>query len=403
MRRTLTGLAALALVTGVAACSNAATPGPPAGTGTGAPAPTPASSLTRSEPPTSSADQEAVTISRRAVCVGPVPTELRQSIEAGWQVPIEGGKFWAMAVSGSRVYGTGGPDNAIYLADTSTHTVNRIADVPGDAAGTGWMAASDSALVWLNYDSPQDPTRWTLFLAKADGSHVRRVAGSAPDQADGEGRATQPALSGDRLAWTEWDPAKGQSSLKVMTVSDRKVRTIATGNLYPPVVAGGSFVWSEKNQAGSWSLEAVDATTLKAISMPDGLPLSEGVAHLAGTKDRLMWGSEDYKTLNVWNQPKHEVLQFKVPQGDDHVFQFMHPTGEHLTWDAAWPYSVMNLNTGALYDVGKDVSVTANEGLVAVSWMSRKGDGKGSDRGPARLSVINEDDLPATQADHCRT
>ena len=257
----------------------------------------------------------------------------------------------------------------------------KLATTAADAS-PAWMVASPRHLVWLTYDSAQDPTKWSLYAADRSGAHRKRIAGSPANHREGEGRATQPAMVGERVAWTESVGSRSDlSTLKVMDLETGRTSTVAQGNLFPPVAMGANLVWGELAK-GQWSLHAADASTMKPVSLPKDLLLKSGIGHLAATPERLLWGSADYATLSVWEPSKGSVVRYHRASGDEHAFQFLQPTGNHVAWFASWPYSILDLRTGALYDVGKDVSVTAADGQVAVSWEKKLSAGNSGQRAP---------------------
>ncbi|MDN5767863.1 MAG: hypothetical protein L0H96_19290 [Humibacillus sp.] len=334
-----------------------------------------------------------LTVKDEAACVVPEPKVLKARVESGWQPPIAGGQFQALTVVGETVYGAGGAEGDIYAVDLGAKKVAKLATTSGGAS-PAWMIASPRHLAWLTYDSAQDPTAWTLYAADRSGSNRKKVAGSPADHREGEGRATQPAMVGERLAWTESLGGRNDlSALKVMDLDTGRASTVAQGNLFPPVAMGTSFVWGELAK-GQWSLHAADAATMKPSTLPSDLPLKNGIGHLAATPERLLWGSADYTTLSVWEPAKSSVVRYRLPAGDGHAFQFLQPTGNHVAWFASWPYSILDLRSGALYDVGKDVSVAAANGTVAVSWEKKLSAGNSGPRAPAKVSVIAEADLP---------
>ncbi|MEO6998836.1 MAG: hypothetical protein ABI112_12200 [Terracoccus sp.] len=403
-------MAALACPVALSACSTAA-PTPAATltqqSSTASTASTPSPSDPRTVTPTgitattpsTTAPMARITVKEEAACVVPEPRQLTASVESGWQPPIEGGQFQALTVAGETVYGTGGAGEDIYAVDVKARTVAKIATTSGDAS-PAWMIASPRHLAWLTYDSAQDPTTWSLYAADRSGANRKKVAGSPADHREGEGRATQPAMIGERLAWTEsLAGRKDLSALKVMDLDTGRTATVAQGNLFPPVAMGASLVWGELTK-GQWSLHAAHAAaaaegaTMKPPTLPQGLPLKDGIGHLAATPGRLLWGSADYSTLSVWEPSKSSVVRYRLPAGDEHAFQFLQPTGNHVAWFASWPYSILDLRSGALYDVGKDVSVAAANGTVAVSWEKKLSAGNSGPRAPAKVSVTAEADLP---------
>ena len=325
-------------------------------------------------------------------------------MESGWQPPIEGGQFQALTVAGKTVYGVGGAGGDVYAVDVKAKTVTKLATTAGDAS-PAWMIASPRHLVWLTFDSAQDPTKWSLYAADRSGANRKKVAGSPADHREGDERATQPAMIGEQVAWTESVGSRTDlSALKVMDLDSGRTATVAQGNLFPPVAMGANFVWGELSK-GQWSLHAASAAsaagaTLKQVPLPKDLPVKGGIGHLAATPERLIWGSADYTTLSVWEPAKSTVVRYHRPSGDEHAFQFLQPTGNHVAWFASWPYSILDLRSGALYDVGKDVSVAAAAGQVAVSWEKKLTAGNSGQRAPAKVSVIAEADLP--QAPACR-
>lgn len=355
--------------------------------------PTVTSSSTGVTTPSTTAPMARLTVKDEAACVVPEPKELKATVESGWQPPIEGGQFQALTVAGETVYGAGGAGGDIYAVDVKARTVVKLATTSGDAS-PAWMIASPRHLAWLTYDSAQDPTAWSLYAADRSGANRKKVAGSPADHREGEGRATQPAMIGERLAWTEsLDGRNDLSALKVMDLDTGSTATVAQGNLFPPVAMGPSFVWGELAK-GQWSLHAAEGATMKPATLPNDLPLKGGIGHLAATPERLLWGSADYTTLSVWEPSKSSVVRYRLPAGDEHAFQFLQPTGNHVAWFASWPYSILDLRSGALYDVGKDVSVAAANGAVAVSWEKKLSTGNSGPRAPAKVSVVAEADLP---------
>jgi hypothetical protein len=361
--------------------------------------PTGSSSAT---PTTWSADASARPVhltGKQKACLTAAPATLRARVTTGWELPIPGHRFWALAVVGDRVYGDGGPDDAIYMADTGTRTVRKISTESGQS-GVGWMAANEQTLTWLTYDSASDPSKWSLYVSDPQGAGVRKVAGSSEDQADGQGRATQPALVQDRLAWTEWRQSSDTFDLRVLNLSTGKATTVATGELAPPVAMGDLFVWPQQAKSQEWTFRAVDASTLHPVRLPAGLPTYDGgIGQVAATTDRLIWGSSDYLNLNVWDRRSGRVDRYQTDTSSGHVFQFMKPTGNLLTWDASWPYSLMDVRTGRFYDVGKDVGLAAGDGRVAISWMSKLDGQKSGQRGRARLTVLRESEVPLPAGD----
>lgn len=338
-------------------------------------------------------------ITKRAACLAPQPKTLADRVEAGWQPDLGGGRFSALTVRGETVYGFGGRQNGLLALDTDQRSVASISEVANEAA-PGWMVTSATKLAWLTYDSPRDPTRWSLYVADRSGAGRIRVAGSPATHRDGEGRSTQPAMAGEVLAWTEPIGAStDRTTLKVMNLLDGTVAEVAEGDLVPPVAMGPDLVWAQQSADG-WALRAVDAATRQPVALPTDLPVKDGVGHLAASPERLLWGSADYKTLSVWQPSQKEVRRFTLGPGDEHVFQFMQPTGSHVAWFASWPSSIMDLRNGVFYDVGKDVTVAAAGGRIAISKERRLGQGSTAGTAPARVTVLAEADLPATPA--CR-
>ncbi len=268
---------------------------------------------------------------RQAACVPDgYAGGLRGALASGWELPISGHRFWALAVAGDRVYGNGGTDDGIYVADVADRSVHRVSSESG-ASAVGWMAANDVALTQLTYDSPSDPTKWSLYAAEPEGGNVRKIAGSPKDQQDGQGRATQPALAGHHLAWTQSRPGTAASDLRVLDLRTGKAVTVATGDILPPVAMGATFVWPERASSQAWTFKAVDSTSLRKVALPSGLPTTgDGIGQVAGTPDKLIWGSSDFLTLNVWDKPSGRVARYETDPTSEHVFQFMKPTGSLL-------------------------------------------------------------------------
>lgn len=336
-------------------------------------------------------------VTQQAACLVPQPQALAARVEAGWQPDLGDGPFSALTVAGGAVYGPGGARGDLLALDVAKQSVSKISDVDADAA-PGWMVASVDRLAWLSYDSSSDPTRWSLYLAARSGANRQRVAGSPAGHRDGEGRSTQPAMTAKTLAWTEPVGTRNDlSRLKVLNLADDSTAVVAEGNLIPPVAMGPNLVWAEQTSSG-WVMHAVEANTRRPVSLPKDLPLEGGVGHLAATPERLLWGSTDYRTLSVWQPTENTLKQFTVGQGDEHVFQFMQPTGDHVAWFASWPSSIMDLRTGVFYDVGKDVTVAAADGKIAISKEKKLGQGRDGERAPARVTVLAEKDLPKTPA-----
>ncbi len=335
----------------------------------------------------------ALTVKNEAACLVKEPAELKARVESGWQPPIEGGQFQALTVAGETVFGFGGANGDVYAVDVKNKTVAKLATTSADAS-PAWMIASPKHLVWLTYDSAADPTTWSLYAADRSGANRKRIAGSPADHREGEGRATQPAMVGERVAWTQPVGTRNDlSAVQVMDLDTGRTSTLAQGNLFPPVAMGASFVYGELTK-GQWSLHAADAATLRPVALPRDLPVKGGIGHLAATPERLLWGSADYTTLSVWEPSKRAVVRYKLPAGDEHAFQFLQPSGNHVAWFASWPYSILDLRSGALYDVGKDVSVASADGRVAVSWEKKLGTGNSGQRAPAKVSIIAEAALP---------
>ena len=104
-----------------------------------------------------------------------------------------------------------------------------------------------------------------------------------------------------------------------------------------------------------------------------------------GSTDRLVWSSADAKTLFVWNRTTNKVLKFALDPTDQHAFQFMQLSGRYMSWFASQTNSVMDLDSGAMYDLGLATSVVAGDDLMGAARSEKVRTGQQTRLGPARL------------------
>jgi hypothetical protein len=147
--------------------------------------------------------------------------------------------------------------------------------------------------------------------------------------------------------------------LKYLDLKSRETRTLDKGRISSPVYAGPYLLWAKLDSTMGYSFHAVDEKTLQPVELPEPLRHPASVAYLSGSPDHLAWSSQDAARLDVWHFGTQNRRSFTVADRH-HAFQFLHLAGGFLLWYGGTASSVLDLSTGAAFDVAGTVTGSAD-------------------------------------------
>jgi hypothetical protein len=143
----------------------------------------------------------------------------------------------------------------------------------------------------------------------------------------------------------------------------RSEKVLASGRVSAPVYAGNLLVWGERDDAGLYSFKAVEAATLEPAHLPSALRDPASIIYLTGSRDWFAWTVQGLQEVNVWRVGSAERRTYRAPD-IKHYFQFMQFTGDYLLWYSGVTSAILDLDTGALVDVGG--SLAAGDDLIVM-------------------------------------
>jgi hypothetical protein len=276
----------------------------------------------------------------------------------------------------------------------TTGKVTTIARQPPGIGGMGAMASDPPWVVWEELDSQSNLDDWTIHAwNQAQGTATAIATSRLGDGTFAAGQQPLPVLRGGVAAWAQPLPARGglnQAAIRVDNLAAGTVTTLDTGRVSSPVYAGPYLIWAKISAAGSYTLRAADAATLKTAAVPAAIASPGPVAYLAGSPGYLAWGSGDLNTLTVWPVGTAGLLRFS--QGNSgHPFQFLQLAGHFALWYTGNGSSVLDLRTGKAFDVNG--SVAASPGSVVIAQQSGSSP-KGGSQGAARVATLPVPAMP---------
>jgi hypothetical protein len=154
------------------------------------------------------------------------------------------------------------------------------------------------------------------------------------------------------------------SQLRLVDLASGRSRILAEGRVSSPVVAGPDLVWASASSSGRFDHHAVDATTTAAVTLPSTLGDPGSIGFLGGSADTLAWSSSDGTQLTVWSRGSGTRRRFRSEDGV-HFFQFLQLAGPYLAWFAAGSSAIMDVRTGAGFDVAGSVSAAVDDLVIA--------------------------------------
>ncbi|HZU18210.1 MAG TPA: hypothetical protein VFD01_16615 [Candidatus Dormibacteraeota bacterium] len=259
----------------------------------------------------------------------------------------------AVGTGGTEVYGQlrSPAGEGVAELDLGSGRLTSIASYPPGASGLGWMAAEFPWLVWEEGDSRTDLGSWSLYAwNQRTGRRLllaRSGGGDAPP-----GQPPLPALRGGEVTWAQPVPGGGpapRAQVHVFDLAHGRDTVLATGTVSSPVFAGPYLVWARIDARGSTGLQAVDAADLRPASLPAGVGHPGSVGYLAGSREYLVWSSGDLTRLTAWRIGTGGSTIYTSDLR--HPFQFLQLAGHFLLWFGGATASILDLETGAAFDL----------------------------------------------------
>ncbi len=265
---------------------------------------------------------------------------------------LDGVNFGAGAIDEQDgvVYGGAWTGSRQIIASVALSTGKMTEVAPMSASGFGTMTYADGWLVWT------EPGPLVLHLWNTRTHEIRQV--NAGPQLEGTvyltGSHLAPVIGHGYMAWSQ--PVSSVSAeLRVYELATGHVTILDSGDVGSLVFAGADLVWT-KRDAGAAHPRFVfaDATTLQPVPAPAELRGPREIGFVAASPDRLVWtGTPGMSSPNngTWFVDDLAARTIRTYTAHDHYFQFPQLAGPYLVWFGADKNSIVDLRSGAGFDV----------------------------------------------------
>jgi hypothetical protein len=267
------------------------------------------------------------------------------------------------------VYGGAWTGSRSIIASVALATGKMTAIAPMSASGFGWMTYADGWLVWM------EPGVLDLQLWNASTHELRQVA--AGPQLEGmsylTGAFVGPVIGHRYMAWSQ--PVSSLSAeLRVYELATGHVTILDSGDVGSPVFAGAYLVWTKRDGGAAHPrFVFADATTLQPVAAPAELRDPREIRFVAGSPDRLVWtGTPASSRPNngTWFVDDLAAGIIRTYTATGHYFQFPQLAGPYLVWFGADKNSIVDLRSGAGFDLPLPGGVEAAGDTILVDRVS---------------------------------
>jgi hypothetical protein len=306
-------------------------------------------------------------------CFGQTPKDWAAALDSSAVSLPDGVRFGVGALAGDSMFGqfnsTSG--NGIAELDMKTGRLTEILSFGADVSGMGGMAVDLPWLIWEQLDSQTNQFDWSLHAWNRN-TGVGTVL-STSHQNDGTfvvGQQPLPVINQGVAAWAQPVPAEAgqaRAEIRVLDLSTDEILTLDSGEVSSPVYAGPYLLWAKKTK-NDFSFQAVDARTLKPVTVPEGLHDPGDIAYVAGSTNYVIWSNQDYTSLTAWRIDSSHHREFASPDHRHH-FQFLQTSGDFALWFGGAASSILDLRTGKAFDVQGTVAGSSDRIGIA-EWVS---------------------------------
>ena len=281
---------------------------------------------------------------------------------------LDGTNFAAGAIDEQHgvVYGGAWTGSRSIIAAVALATGKMTAVAPMSASGFGWMTYADGWLVWV------EPGVVDLQLWNASTHEIRQVA--AGPQLEGTsyltGSHNNAVIGHGYMAWSQ-AVSSTSAELRVYELTTGHVTILDSGDVGSPVFAGADLVWT-KRDAGAAHTRFVfaDATTLQLVAAPAELSSPREIGFVVGSPDRLVWTGTPGSSNGTWFVDDLAARTIRTYTASDHYFQFPQLAGPYLVWFGADKNSIVDLRSGAGFDLPLPGGVEAVGDTIVVDRVS---------------------------------
>jgi len=252
--------------------------------------------------------------------------------------------------------------------DTRSGRLTRIWTYGPSVSGMSEIQADPPWLVWEQLDSQTNLADWSVHAW-----NLRTGAGSVLATSQlGNGRYVRgqqplPVTRNGVAAWAQPVPSPApyaQARIRVVDLASGRQRTLDTGRVSSPVYAGQYLIWGKIDDNGRFLFRAVDARSLKPAALPGPLQHPRSIGYLAGSPGYLAWSNQSLTTVTIWPARSARTRVFTA-SGPSHRFQFLQLAGHFLLWYNGAASSVLDLRTGAGFDV--QGAITGSADAIAIA------------------------------------
>lgn len=270
--------------------------------------------------------------------------------------------------------GTDAPRTLLTLTDPVEHQL-----LAADFDGRRWAAFA--VLEGRTLDSP-----WSLYVWDATTGTSRRLA-----RADRPGPLPQPVVRDGTVHWAQ-GVGDGKAAVYAAAAAGGAARTLRTGVMDAPFVAGDLLVWRESVGSGT-RLAAVSRTGARTAALPDALAALRDVRSVVSDGRTWAWvEGETTPRLMVWRtgdaRPAAVVTASPAVDGMDQL----RISGRLVTWRTPETSYALDLGSGSYARITPAYGYAqARGGALAVAYSV--GNAKTADSRPV-IQVVDAGRLP---------
>jgi hypothetical protein len=172
------------------------------------------------------------------------------------------------------------------------------------------------------------------------------------------------------MAWSQ--PVSSQSAeLRVYELATGHLTILDSGDVGSPVFAGADLVWTKEDVgAADPHFVFADATTLQPVAAPTELRDPREIRFVAGAPDRLVWTGTSGSPNGTWFVDDLAARTLRTYTASGHYAQFPQLAGPYLVWFAADKNSIVDLRSGAGFDLPLPGGVVAAGDTIVVDKLS---------------------------------